>query len=129
MFDRMVNQLSAAAASTSSTTGASTTSAQAAAALMKFGGFASEHNADKEEPLREEDGQLGLDAAERMLKWHAEAVGRCVELTPTNDVCVLDLHCCLPCLMAMFRPKHAFALSRVLAEAIGTHYVEVAMET
>lgn len=26
-------------------------------------------------------------------------------------------------------PKHAFALSRVLAEAIGSSYVEIALET
>lgn len=97
MFDRMVNQLSAAAATTansSSTTGTSA-SAQAAAALMKFSGFSA--NAPKvaapkepekpvEDPVKEEDGLLGLDAAEQMLKWHAEAVGRCVVLSPPNDV-------------------------------------------
>jgi hypothetical protein len=91
MFDRMVNQLSAAAATTS-TGGASTTSAQAAAALMRFGGINTDRNQDKsgEEPVREEDGQLSVDTAERMLKWHAEAIGRCVELSPSNDVYVSD---------------------------------------
>lgn len=89
MFDRVVNQLSAAAATTS-TTGASTTSAQAAAALMRFGGIASARDQDKsaEEPIREEEGMLNIDVAEKMLKWHAEAVGRCVELSPPNDVSV-----------------------------------------
>jgi len=53
-----------------------------------------------------------LDMAEKMLKWHAEAIGRCVELTAPNDV-----------------PKHTFTLLRVLAEAIGTSYVQVALET
>lgn len=87
MFDRMVNQLSAAAATTS-TTGTSTTSAQAAAALMKFSGFSAEKTQEKpgEDPIREVDGQLNLDVAERMLKWHAEAVGRCVELSSAGDV-------------------------------------------
>ena len=83
----MVNQLSAAAASTSPTTGSSTTSAQAAAAIMKFSGLSSDRNQEKskDDPVREEDGQLSLDIAETMLKWHAEAVGRCVELTPSSE--------------------------------------------
>ncbi|KAG5648890.1 hypothetical protein DXG03_000239 [Asterophora parasitica] len=112
MFDRMVNQLSAAAATTS-TGGASTTSAQAAAALLRYGGI-NAGNQDKsgEEPIREEDGLLSIDIAEKMLKWHAEAIGRCVELSPTNDVA-----------------KNTFALLRVLAEAIGNAYIGAAIET
>ncbi|PIL36921.1 hypothetical protein GSI_00611 [Ganoderma sinense ZZ0214-1] len=115
VFGRMVDQLSAAAATTSSS-GTSTTSAQAAAALMRFGGLSA--TTDKtlrdsaEDPIREEDGALSVEVAERMLKWHAEAIGRCVELSHTNDV-----------------PKHTFALLRVLAAAIGSSYVEVAIET
>lgn len=89
MFDRMVNQLSAAAATTS-TGGAQTTSAQAAAALMRFGGINADRTQD-EEPIREEDGLLNIDTAEKMLKWHAEAIGRCVELSPSNDVYVMIL--------------------------------------
>lgn len=89
MFDRMVDRLGAAAANTS-TTGTSTTSAQAAAAILRYGGLSAtaERNQDKpgEEPLREEDGQLNIIVAETMLKWHAEAIGRCVELSPPNDV-------------------------------------------
>lgn len=82
----MVNQLSAAAATTSAGGGA-TTSAQAATALLRFGGI--ERTQDKsEEPVREEDGVLSVDIAEQMLKWHAEAIGRCVELSPSNDVYV-----------------------------------------
>jgi hypothetical protein len=81
----MVNQLSAAAATTS-TGGASSTSAQAAAALMRFGGINTERAQDTDDPLREEDGQMSIEIAEKILKWHAEATGRCVELTPTNDV-------------------------------------------
>jgi hypothetical protein len=97
MFDRMVNQLSAAAATTS-TGGASTTSAQAAAALMRFGGISADRTQDKsgEESLREDDGQLSVDTAEIMLKWHAEATGRCVELSSTNDVYVLLVYLYFP---------------------------------
>ena len=39
-----------------------------------------------EDPIREEDGLLSVEVAEKMLKWHAEAIGRCVELSPANDV-------------------------------------------
>ena len=89
MFGRMVDQLSAAA-STTSPSGTSTTSAQAAAALMRFGGLGSstEKAPDKtgEDPIREEDGVLYVEVAETMLKWHAEAIGRCVELSSSNDV-------------------------------------------
>ncbi|KZT13036.1 exocyst complex component Sec10 [Laetiporus sulphureus 93-53] len=113
MFDRMVNQLSAAASNTS-TSGTSTTSAQAAAALMRFGGLSADREKDKlgEDPIREEDGQVSVQIAERMLKWHAEAIGRCVEMSSANDV-----------------PKHTFALLRVLAAVIGNAYVEPALET
>lgn len=38
-------------------------------------------------------------------------------------------HCGIQSSDAFSRPKNAFALSRVLAETIGTHYVEVAMDT
>ncbi|KAF8917823.1 exocyst complex component Sec10-like protein [Mucidula mucida] len=112
VFDRVVNQLSAAAATTS-TSGVSTTSAQAANAILRFGGMA-DRGQDKagEEPVREEDGVLDIDLAEKMLKWHAEAIGRCVELSSANDVA-----------------KNTFALLRVLAEAIGTSYIEAAIET
>ncbi|KAJ6515675.1 exocyst complex protein [Mycena sanguinolenta] len=107
MFDTMINQLS-------STGGGSSTSAQAAAVLMRFGGITSTQKQDKtdDEPVREEDGLLNVETAETMLKWHAEAMGRCVELSPSTDVA-----------------KHTFALLRVLSEAIGTAYVEAAIET
>lgn len=85
LFDRMVNQLSSAAQNTS-TSGTSTTSAQAAAAILRYGGLSAPAVKEEEEPLREEDGQLNILVAETMLKWHAEAVGRCVELSPANDM-------------------------------------------
>ncbi|KAI6105875.1 exocyst complex component Sec10-like protein [Pisolithus sp. B1] len=112
VFDRMVDRLGAAAANTSA--GGPTTSAQAAAAIMRIGGMMTDRTYDKpvEEPLREEDGLLSIDTAEKMLKWHAEAVGRSVELSAQSDV-----------------PKNTFTLLRVLAEAIANSYLEVAIET
>lgn len=59
---------------------------------MRFGGIGaallSSQTQDKsgEEPLRDEDGQLSIDLAEKMLKWHAETVGRCVEMTSPADM-------------------------------------------
>jgi len=41
-----------------------------------------------EDKVWETDGMLLLATAERMLKWHAEAVGRVVELSPSSEVCV-----------------------------------------
>ena len=80
MFDRMMNQMNSSSASGTG---------MAAAALMRFG-VATDRGQDKsmEDPLREEDGLLSVDIAETMLKWHAEAIGRCVELSPPNDMCV-----------------------------------------
>ncbi|KAF7352612.1 Exocyst complex component protein [Mycena venus] len=108
MFDTMINQLS-------STSGGSSTSAQAAAVLMRFGGIGSSAQKQEktdDEPVREEDGLLNVQTAETMLKWHAEAMGRCIELSTSTDVA-----------------KNTFALLRVLSEAIGTAYVEAAIET
>lgn len=88
MFDRMVNQISATA--TNAANGPTTTSGQAAAALMRFGVINPDRNVDRssDEPIREEDGLLSVDIAEKMLRYHAEAIGRCVELSPPNDVSV-----------------------------------------
>jgi hypothetical protein len=38
--------------------------------------------------FEEGDGELSVETAEKMLEWHAEAVGRTVELSPASDVCV-----------------------------------------
>jgi exocyst complex component 5 len=130
VFDRVVNQLSAAAATTS-TGVASTTSAQAAAALMRFGGISTGREQDKpgEESIREEDGLLSVDTAETMLKWHAEATGRCLELSPPNDMYELNVVRSLRPNLTFSSAKNIFALLRVLAEAIGNAYVEAAIET
>ena len=42
-----------------------------------------------EDKVWETDGMLLLATAERMLKWHAEAVGRVVELSPSSEVYVI----------------------------------------
>ncbi|KAK0545750.1 Exocyst complex component 5 [Tilletia horrida] len=54
---------------------------------------------------------LSLDVAERLLRWHAEAIGRCVELSAQADV-----------------PKHVFALFKVLAEAFYKTYMDTALD-
>lgn len=80
MLDRMMNA--------TATSGASSTS-KAAAAIMRFGGIAtSDRYQDKllDEQVSEEDGSLSVDVAETMLKWHAEAIGRCAELSLPNDM-------------------------------------------
>ena len=132
MFDRMVDRLGAAAANTS-TMATSTTSAQAAAAIMRFGSMMTDraHEKASEELTREEDGFLSIDTAEKMLRWHAEAVGRCVELSAQNDVLVYsDYLSDEPHVnVRIDRPKNTFMLLKVLAEAIATSYLEVAIET
>ena len=39
-----------------------------------------------EPEFAEQDGILHLSVAKRMLKWHAEAIGRAVELSPHTDL-------------------------------------------
>lgn len=55
---------------------------------MRFGGMAAERKPDQinEDPMKEEDGFLSVETAEKILKWHAEATGRCVELSSSGDV-------------------------------------------
>ncbi|CAO1618629.1 unnamed protein product [Jaminaea pallidilutea] len=60
----------------------------------------------------ETEGDLSLNVAERMLRWHAEAIGRCVDLSNPSD-----------------SGKNAFALLRVLADAFLKSYLEVALDS
>lgn len=60
----------------------------------------------------EEEGKLKVEVAEKMLKWHAESIGRCVELSVPGEL-----------------PKNVFSLMRTLSDAIGRGYVETALET
>jgi hypothetical protein len=121
LFDRVVSQLATASTSTTS----SHTTQAAAAAILKYSGVEKKPGgattgtatpnpelAHAEEPVRAEDGALSLEVGEKMLRWHAEAVGRCVDLSASGDV-----------------PKNAFALMRVLAEALGRSYIETALDS
>ncbi|BEI80543.1 hypothetical protein CcaverHIS002_0110720 [Cutaneotrichosporon cavernicola] len=58
------------------------------------------------------DGVLAVPMAERMLRWHAEAIGRVVELSPSAEVA-----------------KNVMALSKVLSEAFGRSFTETALES
>lgn len=58
--------------------------------------------------LTEEDGELKPDNVKRMLRWHAEAVGRAMELGSGNDV-----------------PRDAQALLQTLIDYVATEYLEV----
>lgn len=109
IFDRMVNQLSSAAhqaahpgsssAVPSTTQPADHADASRLDRLMKFSGLSNivdkgSSSADKPEEISPEmmyedgDGELSVETAEKMLEWHAEAVGRMVELSPASEVCV-----------------------------------------
>ncbi|KZS97887.1 exocyst complex component Sec10 [Sistotremastrum niveocremeum HHB9708] len=112
LYDELTKSATTKATEMSST-GTSRTAAMAATAFLRVAGKStSTIEKAKEEPPKEADGQLSVDVTERMLKWHAEAIGRCVELAHPNDVA-----------------KHAFALMRVLAETLGPAYIELAIET
>lgn len=72
---------------------------------------------EEETPADESDapdarGELSLELAERLLRWHAEALGRCVDLGQASEV-----------------PKNTFALLRVGTDAYLKAYVEAALET
>lgn len=96
LFDRVVNQLASTAGGPSSSTSSSmanlhnyqpSTTQQAAAAILKYSGVRPEQqNADEAYGVQDEDGSLMLEMGERMLRWHAEAIGRCVELSSSGDV-------------------------------------------
>lgn len=64
------------------------------------------------EQEEDNDGELNLAVAEKMLRWHAEAISRCVDLSNPSDV-----------------GKNAFALFKVLSEAFLKSYVETAIDS
>ncbi|KAF8318148.1 exocyst complex component Sec10 [Clavulina sp. PMI_390] len=67
---------------------------------------------DKVDLPTEEEGRLSIDVAERLLTWHAEAVGRCVELSAPSDM-----------------PKNISALMKVLEDTIAKGYIECSIES
>jgi exocyst complex component 5 len=73
----------------SSDAGSSRTAAMAAAAFLKVAGKPNNAEKAKEEEVgTEDDGHLSIEVAERTLRWHAEAIGRCVELSAPAEVYV-----------------------------------------
>ncbi|BGP13181.1 hypothetical protein JCM10213_000239 [Rhodosporidiobolus nylandii] len=142
IFDRVVNQLSSAAHQAAHGTSASLSSDPSSTAtavasdpsrldrLMKFSGLSNivekapaassataspAHHGEESSPemmYEEGDGELSVETAEKMLEWHAEAVGRMVELSAASDV-----------------PKNAFTLLKVLADSFGKAYLETALDT
>jgi len=123
LFDRVINQLSVN--STSSVASPALKNTNTTAALTKFSGILASSSVTTtgasisagiekhgDEPSAEMDGQLSIETAEKMLEWHAEAVGRCVQFVATAEV-----------------PKQAFALLRTLSDAIGQSYVGAALES
>lgn len=77
MLDRFVNQIQ-------SSTNPSLDSLKKLAGLERKTKEKDEKSVEPE--FTEQDGVLHLDIAKRMLKWHAEAIGRAVELTPHTDL-------------------------------------------
>jgi hypothetical protein len=76
--------------------GGETSNVSGLKALMKLSGMGSRDSANSDRQtsvisLDPQDGTLKLEVAERLLKWHAEALGRMVDLSPTADVSVTAL--------------------------------------
>lgn len=76
---------------------------------LRASGNGAESPTERLDPV---DGQLAVPMAERMLRWHAEAIGRVVELSPSAEV-----------------PKNVMVLSKVLSEAFGRSFTETALES
>jgi len=114
IFDRMVNHI---ASSAHGAPGAAQTSGLKS--LLKLSGNPADDpvNSLTDEPpsspvLSESDGQLDLSVAEKLLTWHAESVGRMIELSSQSEV-----------------PKNVFSLLKTLAETFCKGYIETALET
>jgi hypothetical protein len=87
LYDELTKSVTNKATEVSTSSGASRTAALAASAFLKVAGKPAAPDKEREEiSLEDGDGELSLDAAQRMLKWHAEAIGRCVELGPPPEV-------------------------------------------
>jgi hypothetical protein len=85
LFDRVVNQLATASTSSAS----SQTTQAAAAAILKYSGV-EKRAGEKEGELKvqQTDGETTVELGDTILRWHAEALGRCVELSSAADVSV-----------------------------------------
>nr|CDI51276.1 related to exocyst complex 100 kDa component [Melanopsichium pennsylvanicum 4] len=89
------------------TSNAATASAESSVDVAHVAG-----GAHPEDEIEDTDGDLSLDVAEKMLRWHAESIGRCVDLSSPTEV-----------------PKATFALLRVLTSACIKTYVETALDS
>lgn len=78
--------------------------------MMRLAGL-KESDSEKEIDVSEEDGQLSLSNAKRMLKWLAEGVGRGLELTSGSET-----------------PKDVQALLQLLLQNVGEIYLETALD-
>lgn len=113
VFDRMVNQITTAARDAHVPSAVSSEGAKRMKHLMKLGGinYGTDKRRESSESLNQhstagngpsqtasggsgqddglrvtaEDARINLDVAERMLRWHAEAVGRMLELVPASE--------------------------------------------
>ncbi|KAF9509870.1 hypothetical protein BS47DRAFT_1396495 [Hydnum rufescens UP504] len=128
LFDRLAQLASTTATSTTASGAGAAAQAAATAAFMNISGriragvgtngptapvpIVPEKPEAGPPPFTEDDGRLNVDVAEKILKWHAEAVGRCVELSPPSDLA-----------------RNAFALMKELAEILARSYVETAIES
>lgn len=99
-------------AATSSTLSVTAGSTATASAESSVDGQHVAGGAHVEDELDDTDGDLSLDIAEKMLRWHAESIGRCVDLSSPSEV-----------------PKATFALLRVLTSAYIKTYVETALDS
>lgn len=99
IFDRMVNQLTTAVHQGSNNPHQPAHASEHHAdpsrldRLMKLSGLSNitkdkitGEDSQPEQMFEEGDGELDLGVAEEMLKWHAESVGRMVELSGSGDV-------------------------------------------
>ncbi|GAA6015669.1 hypothetical protein JCM10207_008166 [Rhodosporidiobolus poonsookiae] len=135
IFDRVVNQLSSAAHQAAHPGSSNAAPEHPTASdpsrldrLMKFSGLSNiveksssstsaspAHHGEEMSPemmYEDGDGELSVETAEKMLEWHAESVGRMVELSAASDV-----------------PKNAYTLLKVLADSFGKAYLETALDT
>lgn len=114
-FSKLSNLVDRARVAAGAAAAASSTTAPSNASASDVTLVDSRHSTESEtvnDSVEERDGDLNLDVAERMLRWHAEAIGRCVDLSSSSEVA-----------------KNAFALLKVLAEAYIKSYVEVALDS
>lgn len=90
IFDRVINQLAAAAHSGTVQQTQDALSAAGIKSLLKLSKTTTSDGAGAEDAAaaaaRRGEGDLQLGVAERMLKWHAEAMGRAIELSNPADL-------------------------------------------